>query len=160
MTVRKLITWGVIVATAVLSVFWAAGGPSLIHPRTAQAQSEGVELTVYNQNIALVKDRRTMELTSGVNEVRFSDVAAQIDTTSVHFRSLTDPAGTTVLEQNYEYDIVGSSKLLQKYVDQKISLVTEDGTTYTGTLLSGADDIILQGDDGQVTVVKLSLIHI
>jgi len=159
MTVRKLITWGVVVTTVVLGVSWAAGGPSLIHPRTVRAQSEGVELTVYNQNIALVKDRRTMKLTSGVNEVRFSDVAAQIDATSVHFRSLTDPAGTRVLEQNYEYDIVGSSKLLRKYVDQEISLVTEDGTTYTGTLLSGTDDIILQGDDGQVTVVKLASVR-
>ncbi|MBC7251770.1 MAG: DUF4139 domain-containing protein [Anaerolineae bacterium] len=158
MTVRRWITWGIIIAAAVMSVVWATGCPAL-GSQIAEAQSEGVELTVYNQNLALVKDRRTMELTSGVNEVQFRDVAAQIDATSVHFRSLTDPAGTTVLEQNYEYDIVGSSKLLRKYVDQKISLVTEDGTTYTGTLLSGTDDIILQSDDGQVTVVKLGSVR-
>ena len=72
-----------------------------------------------------------------MNEVRFSDVASQIDPTSVHFRSLTDPEGTVVLEQNYEYDIVGSAKLLSKYVDQEIRLVTEDGQEYVGTLLSG-----------------------
>jgi hypothetical protein len=124
-----------------------------------EAQTMGVDLTVYNQNLALVRDRRTLELESGVNEIAFTDVAALIDPTSVLFRSLTDPDGTTVLEQNYEYDIVGSEKLLQKYVDQDIVLVTEDGSEYRGTLLSGAKDIILQAPDGQVTVVKLDQVR-
>jgi hypothetical protein len=124
----------------------------------AAAQSEGIELAVYNQDLALVKDRRALDLEQGQNEVRFSDVASRIDPTSVHFRSLTDPAGTVVLEQNYEYDVVGSAKLLQKYVDQEIRLVTDDGDQYSGTLLSGASDVILQNADGQVTVVKLDQI--
>jgi hypothetical protein len=127
--------------------------------RKAQAQTMGVDLTVYNQNLALVRDRRTLALESGVNEIAFTDVAALIDPTSVLFRSLTDPDGTTVLEQNYEYDIVGSEKLLQKYVDRDITLVTEDGSEYRGTLLSGAQDIILQAADGQVTVVKLDQVR-
>jgi len=120
----------------------------------AQAAGTGVELTVYNQDLALVKERRMLELDEGLNEVHFSDVAAQIDPTSVHFRSLTDPEGTVVWEQNFEYDLVGSERLLEKYVDQGIRLVTEDGTVYEGTLLSGARDIILQREDGGVTVVQ------
>jgi hypothetical protein len=124
-----------------------------------EAQTMGVDLTVYNQNLALVRDRRTLEFESGLNEIAFTDVAALIDPTSVLFRSLTDPDGTTVLEQNYEYDIVGSQKLLQKYVDQDIALVTADGSEYRGTLLSGAQDIILQAADGQVTVVKLDQVR-
>jgi hypothetical protein len=124
-----------------------------------EAKSGGVDLTVYNQNTALVKDKRTLQLKSGTNEVRFSDVASQIDPTSVQFSSLTDPNGTRVLEQNYAYDIVGSAKILQKYLDQNISIVTEDGTKYSGKLLSGSDDIILQGDDGQVTTVKLARVR-
>ena len=94
-----------------------------------------------------------------MNEVRFADVASQIDPTSVQFTSLTDPSGTRVLEQNYAYDIVGSAKILQKYLDQNISLVTEDGSKYSGKLLSGSDDIILQSDDGQVTTVKLARVR-
>jgi hypothetical protein len=124
----------------------------------AAAQEQGVELAVYNQNIALVKDLRSLDLTQGLNEVRFTDVASQIDPTSVHFRSLTDPEGTVVLEQNYEYDIVGSAKLLQKFIDQEISLVTQDGQEYVGTLLSGNQDVILQAPNGQVTMVKLDQI--
>jgi hypothetical protein len=125
----------------------------------AYAQAQGVELTVYNQGIALVRDKRSFDLKQGTNEVRFSDVAAQIEPTSVHFRSLTDPQGTSVLEQNYEYDIVGSQKLLQKYLDQQVELITQDGSKYQGKLLSGADDIILQDADGGVKVVRLDQVR-
>ena len=78
---------------------------------------------------AVVRHERRIPLTSGRNEIRFTDVAALIDPTTVSFKSLSDPEGTVVLEQNYEYDIVGSAKLLRKYVDQEIAVVTEDGGT-------------------------------
>ncbi|MGD8794618.1 MAG: DUF4139 domain-containing protein [Anaerolineae bacterium] len=147
--------WSLVAVVALLGVSLVPGGQQVA---PAVAQNEGVELAVYNQNLALVKDRRSMELGEGLNEVRFADVASQIDATSVHFRSLSDPEGTVVLEQNYEYDIVGSAKLLRKYVDQEIAVVTEDGQEYVGTLLSGADDVILEAADGQVTVLKLDRI--
>ncbi len=145
-------------STLLLLAIGCQGGNPFVAQSTpsAQAKSAGLDLTVYNQNVALVKDRRTLALKSGMNDVRFTDVAAQIDPTSVQFSSLTDPSGTRVVEQNYAYDIVGSAKILQKYLDQNVSLVTEDGTKYSGKLLSGTDDIILQGDDGQVTSVKLA----
>jgi hypothetical protein len=155
MSKKRWAVWSVIAVLALVSVAVLSGGQRIA---PVEAQGEGVELAVYNQDVALVKDHRSLDLSQGLNEVRFSDVAARIDPTSVHFRSLTDPEGTVVLEQNYEYDIVGSAKLLRKYVDQEISLVTQDGQEYTGTLLSGNDDVILQAADGQVTVVKLDQI--
>lgn len=157
------------VLVSILLVIGCQGGVPLVARDTPVAAAKhalseangraGVDLTVYNQNIALVKDRRALALKSGLNEVRFSDVAAQIDPTSVQFSSLTDPTGTRVIEQNYAYDIVGTQKILQKYLDQNVSLVTEDGTKYGGKLLSGSEDIILQGDDGQVTTVKLARVR-
>ena len=120
----------------------------------AQAEEKTVQLTVYNQNLALVSETRAVALESGLNEVVYSDVAAQIDPTSVSFRSLTDPDGTAVLEQNFEYDLVGSAKLLQKYIDQVITVQTQDSQTYSGTLLSATDNIILQGEDGAVTMLS------
>lgn len=155
MTKKRWLLWSLVAVLALVGVSVLSGGQN---PARVVAQSEGVELAVYNQNIALVKDLRSLDLSQGLNEVRFVDVAAQIDPTSVHFRSLTDPEGTVVLEQNYEYDIVGSAKLLRKYVDQEISVVTQDGQEYVGTLLSGADDVILEAADGQVTVLKLEQI--
>ncbi|HSB88583.1 MAG TPA: hypothetical protein VLD63_01010 [Anaerolineales bacterium] len=130
----------------------AEPGPGSRTP-TAEAAESGLSLTVYNQGTALVRDRRQIQLREGINELRFGDVAAAIDPTSVLFRSLTDPSGTSVLEQNYEYDLVGSAALLEKYLDQPITVVTQDGTLYTGRLLSGRGDVILQDDDGRVTVV-------
>jgi hypothetical protein len=147
--------WSVLAIVALVGVSLLSGGQGVA---PVVAQGEGLELAVYNQNLALVKDLRSLDLSEGLNEVRFVDVAALIDPTSVSFRSLTDPEGTTVLEQNYEYDIVGSAKLLSKYVDQEISVVTEDGQEYVGTLLSGAGDVILEAADSTVTVLKLERI--
>jgi len=152
---KRAIVWGLSLGLIALTLVASCSGTRLaIGMSAAQAQDKGIELTVYNQNLALVKDRRTLKLSEGLNEVAFSDVAARVDPTSVHFRSLTDPEGTAILEQNYEYDIVGSAKLLRKYVGREINLVTEDGSAYSGTLLSGEDDIIIQAPDGEVTVVR------
>jgi len=124
-------------------------------PTTAAPQSDGVNLTIYNQGTALVQDRRTFTLKSGVSTLDFTDVAASIDSTSVSFKSLTDPTGTSVLEQNYVFDLVGSSALLERYLDQQIEIVTNDGTTFSGQLLSGRNgEIILKQADGQVTVLS------
>ncbi|MEP6988262.1 MAG: DUF4139 domain-containing protein, partial [Chloroflexota bacterium] len=124
-------------------------------PTPAVPQSDGVNLTIYNQGTALVQDRRTFSLKRGIGMLDFTDVAASIDSTSVSFKSLTDPAGTSVLEQNYVYDLVGSSALLERYLDQQIDIVTNDGTEFSGQLLSGRNgEIILKQADGQVTVVS------
>ncbi|PJF21560.1 MAG: DUF4139 domain-containing protein, partial [Phototrophicales bacterium] len=112
-----------------------------------------VAVTVYNQGTALIRDRRSFDLSEGVNQVDFTDVASSIDATSVSFVSLSDPDGTFVLEQNYVYDLVGTSALLERYIDQVITVTTSDGSTFSGVLLSGRGDIILQDEGGQVTVV-------
>ncbi|TET32762.1 MAG: hypothetical protein E3J72_18885 [Planctomycetota bacterium] len=121
-----------------------------------EGEKEGVALTVYNSNLAVVKEKRFIELKKGVNTVRFTDVAKSIDATSVHFKSLTDPDGTGVLEQNYEFDLVSSTKLLEKYIDKKIKVITKDGTIYEGTLMSADSAQIVLKDRGKNT---LSLIQ-
>jgi len=106
----------------------------------------GVSLTVYNQSFAVVKEVRTLKLPEKVSTVQFRDVAKKIDPTSVHFKSLTDPQGTTVLEQNYEFDLVSADKLLDKYIDRAIAVVTKDGRKYDGTLLSfDPTQLVIQG---------------
>ncbi|MEZ4672064.1 MAG: DUF4139 domain-containing protein [Anaerolineae bacterium] len=123
----------------------------------AAPQADGVNLTIYNQGTALVQDRRTFDLAAGVSTLDFTDVAASIDSTSVSFTSLTDPLGTRVLEQNYVFDLVGSSALFERYIDERIEVVTEDGTVFAGQLLSGRNgEIILRQDSGEVTVLRQS----
>ncbi len=148
-TIAVLLTGSAFAAAAA----WQGSGPVTPGPASA------VALTVYNNDLALVNETRPLTLTRGVNEVRYSGVPSQIDPTSVHFASTTDPSGTSVLEQNYEYDVVGSEKLLEKYVDQEISVVTEDGTAYTGTLLNGQGDVILQDQSGKITSLRRDVIR-
>ena len=122
----------------------------------ADKPDEGVALTIYNQNFGVVRERRKVNLTEKLGTIRFTDVAAQIDGTSVSFKSLTDP-GATVLEQNYEYDLVSADKLLQKYIDKPITVLTKDGSRYAGNLLSfdGNQLVIRQyGEKGDVGMVQ------
>jgi hypothetical protein len=112
---------------------------SLSFAGTEIGERNNVELTVYNQDFALVKENRDLELKSGINEFMLEDVAAQIDPTSVHFKSLTDPLGTYVIEQNYDYDLVNTNKLMEKYIGKEIQLeqITDGKKEIVdGTLLS------------------------
>ena len=118
---------------------------------TATARS--LNVTVYNDNRALVNEQRSLKLKKGINEIRFTNVAARIDPTSVSFLSLTDPKGTVVLEQNFEYDLVSTDKLLRKYLDEEIQILTKDGTEYYGTLLSTAGGLIIQDKKGGTTII-------
>ncbi|MCH7680709.1 hypothetical protein IID10_15310, partial [candidate division KSB1 bacterium] len=119
------------------------------------AQDKEIGLTIYNNNLALVRDVRTLQLTKGISEIKFQDVAAQIDPTSVYFASLTAPDKVVILEQNYEYDLVNTSKILQKYIEQEIRLETKEGTAYSGTLLNASGkDIILRESDGGIKIVR------
>jgi hypothetical protein len=89
-------------------------------------------VTVYNSDVALVRDTRELRLPRGVAELRFMDIAATVNPATVHFRSLSQPANLDVLEQNYEYDLLEPDKLLRKYVGRDVTLVRmrqQDGTT-------------------------------
>lgn len=101
---------------------------------------------------AMVRDDRTMKLKPGRSQISFTDVAALIDPTTVTFASLDDPA-TRVLEQNFQFDLVSTQKLLLKYIDRQISVDKPNGnsvSTITGTLLSAVDGIVLRGSDGSI----------
>jgi hypothetical protein len=71
-----------------------------------------------------------------VSAVQFMDVAARIDPTTVHLKSLVDARSLKILEQNYEYDLLSSQKLMEKYVGRRVRLYAGDGTYHDATLLS------------------------
>ena len=130
---------------AVAAVILAAG--------LARAADEGVALTVYNQNFGVVRETRAVAVPEREGWIRFTDVAAQIDGTSVQFKSLTDPAAR-VLEQNYEYDLVSADKLLQKYIDRTLNVLTKDGSRYAGTLLSFDPNQLVLRQDKDIVMVQ------
>ncbi|MGE0461474.1 MAG: DUF4139 domain-containing protein [Vicinamibacterales bacterium] len=117
-----------------------AGPPVSAEPEPAETQDQTTTLddqtelaiTVYNSDIALVRDVRQLQLPRGTGSLRFMDIAATVNPATVHFRSLTEPARVSVLEQNYEYDLLEPDQLLRKYVGRDVTLVRtrqEGGST-------------------------------
>ena len=99
---------------------------------TTLTDQSDLSVTVYNSNLALVRDVRQLTLPAGESRLRFMDIASSINPATVHFRSLTEPARLSVFEQNYEYDLLDPNKLLQKYVGREVTLVRaklNSGTT-------------------------------
>lgn len=122
---------------------------------TADDQN-AMEITVYNSNIGLVKDTRTVPLHAGTGELRFMDVAAHIMPVTVHVSSTGTPQALRILEQNYEYDLMNGRKLLDKYVGKQIKIV--DWNRYQdrkdiveATLLSNNEDEIYR-IDGEIYI--------
>jgi hypothetical protein len=117
-------------------------------------RADQMSLTVYSGDFALVRDVRRIQLPDGMATIRFADVAARIDPTSVRFQSLTASDRVAILEQNYEYDLVNSQKLMEKYLDKEIKLMAKDERFFQGVLLSAADDLVLRDEAGQVKIIK------
>lgn len=105
---------------------------------------------------AIVRDEREFPVEPGSPAIRFTDVAARIDPTTVTFTSLSDPAAR-VLEQSYQFDLVSSQKLLERFIDKPITVEQQRGdgiATLTGTLLSTTGGLVLKGADGGIQVVN------
>ncbi|HEX72383.1 MAG TPA: hypothetical protein ENN65_03605, partial [Candidatus Hydrogenedentes bacterium] len=79
------------------------------------SHQKDVAVTVYNNDRALVRDRRDLKLLPGQVSLKFMDVAERILPETVSLKSLSAPGALHILEQNYEYDLMSPSKLMEKY---------------------------------------------
>ena len=120
----------------------------------ASALADDIAITVYNQNLALVKEGRTLDFQKGINPLRLTDVASAIDPTSVHFK-LRGSDKIELLEQNYQYDLVSSDKILQKYLGNTVNVVMKNGDVVSGKFLSlSSGYMVLQLEDGAVRLIN------
>ncbi|MEO7775582.1 MAG: DUF4139 domain-containing protein [Steroidobacteraceae bacterium] len=129
-----------------------AVSPELYRP----VPGSGVPNAMSVPGYAMVRHERTVKLDSGRTTQRFADVAGLIDPTTVTFSSLTDPA-TRVLEQNFQFDLVSTDKLLLKYIDRPITVDRANGgqsASINGTLLSATDGLVIKGSDGSITALR------
>ncbi len=122
-------------STAAQSADKVSTGPADGTVTTTLADQSDLAVTVYNSNIALVRDVRQLTLPAGDSRLKFMDIAASINPATVHFRSVTEPTKLGVLEQNYEYDLLDPNKLLEKYVGREVTLMRGDQEV-KATLLS------------------------
>ncbi|MEL7310988.1 MAG: DUF4139 domain-containing protein [Pseudomonadota bacterium] len=130
-----------------------AVNPDLYRPSPRAGSYYGQSIPGY----AIVRDDRGLSLARGRSAVSITDVAALLDPTTVRLTSLTDPSGTQVVEQDFRFDLVGSDKLLQRYIDQPITveqLFANRVREVSGRLLSTDGGLVLQEDDGSVSIVR------
>ena len=117
-------------------------------------QSPGTALTIYNDNFAVIRNVRNMDFQKGINTIKFTDVPATIDATSVKFQCLSSPGAISILEQNYEYDLVDTQSLLNRYLDKKVAVAVKGSGSDTGKrvvgILSASKDnnLIIQQETG------------
>jgi hypothetical protein len=107
-------------------------------------------ITVYNGNLALVKEMRDFQLSEGTQSFTLSDVSGQLNPATVH---LAFPEGVefSLLEQNFDYDLVDSSKLLQKFIGRRITLFNDaDKSSSQVTLLSTDGGKVVQDSEGRI----------
>jgi hypothetical protein len=99
---------------------------------TTMGDQTDLAVTVYNSNVALVRDTREVSLPGGESQLRFMDIASTINPATVHIRALAAPEKLNVLEQDYEYDLLDADKVLDKYVGREVTLmraVQKNGST-------------------------------
>ena len=145
-----------IVSAAALLAAGAAAQTSDDSARSESAQGE-VALTIYNNNIALVQDVRQLPIAQGRTRVEFPDVSAQIQPQTLSFAA----ANTTIIEQNFDYDLLTPTKLMEKAVGQSVTLLRTNPATGVetreratvlsvagGTVLKFGERIEVLRDDG------------
>ena len=122
----------------------------------APLAAQEIAVTVYNNNLGVVSETRKLDFVKGIDRLAFRDVPKQIDPNSVRFEVLDGSDHVSILEQNYAYDLVSSDQLYNKYVDNEVQLLDEQGRLYSGTLLAydrGA--ITLMEPGGKVKIVSM-----
>ena len=110
------------------------------------------EVTVYNQGLGFIKDIRNVHLKKGVQSVAIEDVAQQIDATSVGFKCLNNPGSVSVLEQNYQYDLISPQAILEKSVGKRVRFTRTMGNskeTVQGILMSSPISVTNTGNGSQ-----------
>ena len=107
-------------------------------PTSAQGD---VSLTIYNNDLALVQDVRQMSLPTGRHRQEFPDVSAAIRPETVTLNA----GGTSIVEQNFDYDLLTPEKLMDKAVGQTVTLVRgADDKRETATILANNGGTIVR----------------
>ena len=115
---------GAMLAWPTLAVAQAAPEPATADVATRTAQGD-VAVTIYNNDLALIQDTRQLALPRGRSAQEFADVSAQIRPETVTLTA----AGTSIVEQNFDYDLLSPEKLMDKAVGQSVVLVRTNPAT-------------------------------
>jgi len=120
-------------------------------PSTLKDQ-QSVAITIYNENLALVKDTRRVTLEAGPNRLALREVSGRMRPETAQLRSLSQPGALTLIEQNFDFDLLTPAKLLEKYVGRTVRVVKTHPTTgaesvETATVLAASNGVVLRIGD-------------
>ena len=113
---------------------------------------QSLAITIYNSDLALVKDTRNIQLANGIQSIALRDVSAQIRPETALLRSVSVSGAISVLEQNFDFDLLSPQKLLEKYVGRSVSLLKTNPvsgveTSEQATVLSVNNGTVLKVGD-------------
>ena len=143
-----------VAATAQTAItVYSSARPGTLDPRVFREGGEGSAVPGY----ALVREEREFELAAGRTALRVTDIPALVDPTTVAFASLTDPKGTRVVEQSFEFDLTSTAKLLSRFLERDVTVDQVRGSgveAVSGTLVGTQGGLILKQPDGSIRVVE------
>src|SRR5690242_16047784 len=116
------------------------------------ADQQSVAVTIYNESLALIKDTRRLALDSGTNRLALREVSGQMRPETASLRSLSNPGALTLLEQNFDFDLLTPAKLLEKNVGRDVRIIRVHPTTgaetaETATVLAANGGVVLKIGD-------------
>lgn len=145
---RKLISLATL-STLTFTTFTLGAAMNQDETRSTLGDQQAVAVTIYNQDLALVKDTRKVQLKSGLNALALRDVSAQMRPETALLRSLSNPGSFSTLEQNFDFDLLTPEKMLEKYVGKTVTIVktnpqTGAETSEKATVLSANNGVVLK----------------
>jgi hypothetical protein len=91
----------------------------------AWAADRALSVTIYNDDLALIQDRRDIDVKDGRQRIEFQDVSAQIRPETVSLSA----ADISIVEQNFDFDLLTPTKLMEKAVGQEVTIVRVNPAT-------------------------------
>jgi len=109
--------------------------------------ADEVSITIYNDDLGVVSEKRTIDLKKGISDVQIRDVPSRINPSSVKIK-----LDGTVIEQNYRYDLANQYSLLQHFIDKKVKLIGDK--VIEGTLISAThNSVVIKQEDKGLTIL-------
>lgn len=117
--------------------------------RSTISDQQNVAVTIYNNNLALVKDQRKVKIATGTSRLAIRDVSAQMRAETALLRSLSNPGSFITQEQNFDFDLLTPEKLLEKYVGKTVTIIktnpaTGEEKSEQATVLSANNGVVLK----------------
>ncbi|WP_374355224.1 DUF4139 domain-containing protein [Chitinimonas sp.] len=137
--------------TLALLVHAAFAGEPVTERTSTAADRSATAITVYNDNLALIKEKRRVELARGLNRLSLREVAGKLQPETALLRAVSGPS-FGLIEQNFDFDLLSPQKMLEKYVGRDVSVIRQNPANgeerrEKATVLSSGDGVVLRFAD-------------